>query len=612
MFFSSNNIQISSVDRKANENIEQGVSVRDIRWSNINFTVTALKKKILSDCWGEVAVGQVCAILGPSGAGKSSLLNVLAGRQASSSKSFITGKVEVGGRVVDPVAYRQHIAYVMQDDALLATATPREAITFSAYMRLPRAVSKEQITAMVDKLLADLGILECADVLIGGALIKGISGGQRKRTSVGVELITNPDLLFLDEPTSGLDSFSAFNLVTLLKNVAAKNSAILCTIHQPSSEVFFLFDKCIYVKQGRIFYQGRVDDIVNHFQELGHQCPENYNPSDFVMNLCQTETKEDVFAAIPAEFQADNSCISISSTAPVSYADDTASSSTPKFTPESSFAKQLFALTYREVVSNYRDTGSLAGRFGLTIFLNVLFGLIFLGVGSKSNGNTSDFNNHVGGVSMLMIIGLFGSAQSVMLNFPFERPMFLREFSTGTYGGLAYFITKTVVEVPLVILQLLLQYLISYFMMDLQGNFILLVLATFGLSMTSNSLAMLLGCLVADVKDVTELAPLLFVPQILFGGFFIRTSLIPVWLRWAQYVCGMKYGMNLVFMNEFRVSSPSCAVDPKATANCSNLLSSNSVDTSIYYVYILILLALCVVFRLTAGIVLVRKASAVI
>ena len=135
------------------------------------------------------------------------------------------------------------------------------------------------------------------------------------------------------------------------------------------------------------------------------------------------------------------------------------------------------------------------------------------------------------------------------------------------------------------------------------------------------------------VKDVTELAPLLFVPQILFGGFFIRTSLIPVWLRWAQYVCGMKYGvryyavsycvlrchcvctaagMNLVFMNEFRVSSPSCAVDPKATANCSNLLSSNSVDSSIYYVYILILLALCVVFRLVAGIVLVRKASAVI
>eukprot|EP01037_Dinobryon_pediforme_P033483 gene33483-38930_t len=115
---------------------------------------------------------------------------------------------------------------------------------------------------------------------------------------------------------------------------------------------------------------------------------------------------------------------------------------------------------------------------------------------------------------------------------------------------------------------------------------------------------MLLGCLVADVKDVTELAPLLFVPQILFGGFFIRTSLIPIWLQWVEYVCGMKYGMNLVFMNEFRVSSPSCSVNDDAKQNCSNLLSSNSVDPSIYYVYIIILFVLFLAFRFAAGIVL--------
>jgi ABC-type multidrug transport system ATPase subunit len=103
--------------------------------------------------------------------------------------------VTVGGKVINPVSYRRNIAYVMQDDALMATATPREALSFSASMRLPSSVSREQICGLVDKLLADLGIDSCADVMVGGALIKGISGGQRKRTSVGVELITNPKVL---------------------------------------------------------------------------------------------------------------------------------------------------------------------------------------------------------------------------------------------------------------------------------------------------------------------------------------------------------------------------------------------------------------------------------
>ena len=130
--------------------------------------------------------------MGPSGAGKSSLLNVLAGRSAPAPGITIEGKVEVGGKVINPVTYRKNIAYVMQDDALMATATPREALAFSASMRLSSSTSKEKIDELVNGLLEELGLGICADIMIGGALIKGISGGQRKRTSVGVELITNP------------------------------------------------------------------------------------------------------------------------------------------------------------------------------------------------------------------------------------------------------------------------------------------------------------------------------------------------------------------------------------------------------------------------------------
>jgi ABC-type multidrug transport system ATPase subunit len=198
----------------------------------------------------------------------------------------ITGHVEVAGKKINPVAFRENIAYVMQEDALMPTATPREALWFSAKLRLPNSTTNEEIDNLVKDLLKDLGLESCADTLIGGALIKGISGGQKKRTSVGVELITDPALLFLDEPTSGLDSFSAFNMIQLLKAVSESNSAVLCTIHQPSSEVFFLFDILIFLKDGRIFYQGPPKDLVPHLSKGGFICPANYNPSDYIMFVC--------------------------------------------------------------------------------------------------------------------------------------------------------------------------------------------------------------------------------------------------------------------------------------------------------------------------------------
>jgi ABC-type multidrug transport system ATPase subunit len=172
-------------------------------WCGLNFDVND-DIKVLNNVSGRVESGEVCAIMGPSGSGKSSLLNVLAGRSASGGGVKITGTVKVGGTKVNPVEYRTQIAYVMQDDALMATTTPREALRFSANLRLT-GVSAEEIEEAVEHTLQALDIVECADTFIGSALIKGISGGQRKRTSVGIELITQPSLLFLDEPTSVSD-----------------------------------------------------------------------------------------------------------------------------------------------------------------------------------------------------------------------------------------------------------------------------------------------------------------------------------------------------------------------------------------------------------------------
>lgn len=541
--------------------------------------------------------------MGPSGAGKSSLLNVLAGRSSPGAGIAIEGKVTVGGKIINPVAFRKNIAYVMQDDALLATATPREALTFSASMRLPSSTTRAEIEKLVEKTLEELGLTVCADVMIGGALIKGISGGQRKRTSVGVELITNPTLLFLDEPTSGLDSYSAFTLVTLLKKVAKMdNTTILCTIHQPSSEVFFLFDIVVFMKAGRIFYQGPTTNVVQHFASFGYNCPDNYNPSDFVMSLCQSLTM-DVVESKQMFLQPPNSLQSGKDSS--MKLDD----QEIVFVTESSFLKQLTWLTHRELTNTRRDIAALIGRFMVTFILNLLFGLIFFRAGERDNADNTNFISHFGALTMILISSMFGSAQPVMLSFPYERPMFLREYSTGTYSSVAYFLSKLVVEIPLNFVQTLEAYILTYFLVGMQGNFILIVLAAWGLGMCSCSVAVFMGCSVGDVKSVTELAPLMFVPQMLFVGFFIRTSLIPVFLRWAQYLCSLKYAMNLVILTEFRLTSPSCTSSPQAYMNCKSLIESNDIDQDQYYIYILLLFGLFAVFRIAAAIILQQKAK---
>jgi ABC-type multidrug transport system permease subunit len=197
--------------------------------------------------------------------------------------------------------------------------------------------------------------------------------------------------------------------------------------------------------------------------------------------------------------------------------------------------------------------------------------------------------------------------QPVMLMFPFERPMFMREYSTGSYSAVAYFLSKAIVELPLAFLQSVVQYLLIYYLVNMQGNWIYLVTTAWGLGIASSSVAVVLGCLVTEVKDVTELAPLLFVPQMLFAGFFIRLSQVPVWLRWAQYLCAMKYAMNLILLIEFNTSLKSC--QGNAHYACNAVLLDNDVVQDDWWVYALLIFVLFVGFRGIACYILAQKAK---
>ncbi|KAK3026356.1 hypothetical protein RJ639_042653 [Escallonia herrerae] len=208
-------------------------------------------RRLLNGLTGYAQPGRIMAIMGPSGSGKSTLLDSLAGRL--SGNAVMTGNVLLNGR---KKRLDYGVAYVTQEDILLGTLTVKETITYSAQLRLPGNMTRDQVNEIVEGTIMEMGLQDCADQLIGNWHLRGISGGEKKRLGIALEILTRPSLLFLDEPTSGLDSASAFFVVQALRNVCCDGRTIISSIHQPSSEVFALFNDLFLLSGGETVYFG--------------------------------------------------------------------------------------------------------------------------------------------------------------------------------------------------------------------------------------------------------------------------------------------------------------------------------------------------------------------
>mmetsp|Transcript_7448 Transcript_7448/g.13821 ORF Transcript_7448/g.13821 Transcript_7448/m.13821 type:complete len:376 (+) Transcript_7448:48-1175(+) len=245
-------------------------------------------KKILNGLSGSFPPKTLTAVMGPSGSGKTSLLKILTGRMGGSSNLDYTGTIRLDNEVVDPtnIVFRKKIAYVEQDVTIPGTCTPREAITFSARLRLDAKLTDDEITNVVNDILDNLGLQHVADTLIGGGILMagGLSGGEKKRVQCGVELVTNPSLLVLDEPTSGLDSYSAQSLVEVLGKIAEAGATVIVTIHQPPPPVVRKIDNLMLLMSGRLLYEGPMGlPVEEAFEEKKFPKPDDYNIADWIL-----------------------------------------------------------------------------------------------------------------------------------------------------------------------------------------------------------------------------------------------------------------------------------------------------------------------------------------
>lgn len=513
-------------------------------------------REILRGMTGVCRPGELTAIMGTSGAGKTTLLNILSCRITEKGKNKLNGEFLANGNPYDLSKFSKFAGYVMQNDILFETMTPREIFTFTANLRLPG--THEERIKKVNNLLQNLKLERAADTLVGGTFAKGISGGERKRTSIGVELITDPNLIFLDEPTSGLDSFTAFILISLLKNLAVKEGkTVIFTIHQPSSDIFFLFDRLMILAKGKFIYQGPTRNAVDHFGSIGYQCPEYSNPADYFIEIAHADhNSDDKFALM---YKAYDEKLAPAIEKEVVNQDKKEIALAQNL---HSWFSSMTLIAKRSLLNFLRNPILFKGRVGQTAFFIFLLCVLYFKVDDGINpDNLSDpANTRViydinGGLFFFTIAVFMSSSMTVVLTFPAERAVFLREYSSNMYSVSSYFFGRSTTELPFVIIFPMIMGAISYYIIGFNdynpGKVFFFMLILVFQSLCGNAVGILVGSIFSDVKVATNVVPVILLPWMIFSGMYANADTMPDWLGWFQYTSPFRYSLESLMWNQY-------------------------------------------------------------
>lgn len=544
--------------------------------SNLSFSVMTgkrkkTKKEILKEITASFRPGRVTAVMGSSGAGKTTLLSLLAGDAGNmvaggDGKSFIDGTITLNGKSTDLNQVSKLSGFVYQDDVILPTMTVREAIMMSARLRLPKNTSDIEIQERCDEMMRILSLQKCSNTPIGSAMSKGISGGERKRVALAMELIPNPSILFLDEPTSGLDTVNAFNVISLLSDLAHQTSrTIIVTIHQPPSEIFHMLDDLLLLADGRIVYHGPATAAVPYFTSLGHPCPMYTNPADFfflellgdIKKLHRTADESgnivEELCAAWKDSQEQKLLLAEQESATIKAFEEQLN--LERYKKEfSSFTRQFSFLIKRAGLNLVRDKMILGVKSLQTIVIALLLGLVYFDVMKPSKSPNSQLQDISGALYFLILNQFMGSSMGILSIFSKEKIIFLREHKLGYYKLAAYFLSKVLVELPYQIFFPMLLVTISYYMIgfrsDLQYFFILMLIAVLT---ALNGMAM--GTLAASAFKTVEIAlvilPLMLIPMMLFSGLMVNSSTIPSYFIWIKYIAPTQYAFTAAMENQF-------------------------------------------------------------
>ncbi len=520
--------------------------------------VPLVEKHILKNVSGTFKAGRLTAIMGASGAGKTSLLQLLAGEV---HQGEIYGELLINGEHIDIKTMKKMSGFVFQDDVILGTMTVKEAISMSAILRLSKSFSTEQKMAKVDEMISMLNLEKCKDTIVGDVNIKGISGGERKRTAMAMTAITNPCVLFLDEPTSGLDTFTAHSVVSILKDLALSGRTVIATIHQPSSDVFHMFDDLLLLADGQIMYQGPIEDSVDYFAKLGYPCPQYTNPADHIfMKILNNEdhhgtrdhpeeTNKQRIERLLKVFQDSEQNKEIQKLVQSPEKRPIISSS---FKERASLSTQMSYLFNRASKNAFRNPMIVRAKMGQVTVISLIIGLLYLGL--KDRTGTAAVQDYTGVFFFLIINNVMSSAIGVLSIFGLEKQVFSREHGAGYYSLPAYFLTKIGVEAPFQIIFPWIGATIIYFMAGFQldvAKYFLTMVAIVLCSLCGFSLGIFFASFFSSLPTALAVTPLVLLPLMLFSGLFVNQESIPVYFNWIKYISPMKYGFEAIAKTQF-------------------------------------------------------------
>lgn len=525
----------------------------------IGYTVKSHKgggdMTLLRDVSAVFHPGTLNALMGPSGAGKTTLLDVIAGRK---TQGKLSGDILIGGYPANKERLKSIAAYVEQFDTLLPTLTVRETFLYQAELKSSPGESAATRQALVEELIVKLHLTSCADTKIGSALFRGISGGQAKRTNVGISLVTRPRVLFLDEPTSGLDSQTSMDLMASMRELADTQGVnILATIHSPTSETFRLFDSLLMLRSGCTTFAGPLfGDIgsVPYFTSLGFA----YNPQENLADFLIATVGQNNVIDFAGEFARSEHCKrNLADVAAASQAVETRLATRPE-APEprrtrGPIAAIVTLLKYRSRL-NYQDPEYLIPRCATTIVFSLVMMSMYWGKGDQLQDQANQLNM-ASLFFMNNILPAFG-ALGYMPTIVLERPLFYREQDDGCYPLASYLVYKVIEEGFISIPVTLLGQIMLYFSVGVKGSFFWFWFVHWIVLQCGIALAYVCAGIAVNMDMANTLLPLYNTVQLLFSGILIRLSDIPDGWMWWTHTLFVRYGWQALMLNHFKQEEP--------------------------------------------------------
>ncbi|KAF9434995.1 hypothetical protein BGZ76_007082 [Entomortierella beljakovae] len=567
--------------------------------SNFEWSVSGIRKLLqrdrtekhmLKDVHAVFPSGEMTAILGESGAGKTSLLKTLLNRIPSGHN--VAGSVYYNNSKNPSLKIINSIcSYVRQDDSLLIPhITVRETLRFEADLRMDSSILKADKYAKVEEIIDLVGLRDCAEVIVGNSTAVGCSGGQRRRVSVGIQLIRDPLCLFLDEPTSGLDAFTAKALVLTLKQIATTGRTVVCTIHQPGSDIWQLFDNVVLlVSGGRTVYSGCVDKVAEYFEDVGYVPPLYTNIPDFILDtisvnqrstISEEESRKRVEKFVDL-FNANKNTISAALNSDKTLRE--LGHKTPKFAP---FSEALPILTRRSFVNTYRQKILYFNRIGQPIALSIVVAIFFAPLGNRPE----DVINRLG-LLQETALGVFAGMLNNVALYPLERNIAFREISDGGYSATSFFFSYMVNEIPLEIVTSL---GVTVFMLVITRLEVTIVtffsfwIVMFGYINAGESIGMIFSAFTTnDGLSTTIMSTVIGIFALMTG---IMTLNMPQWLDGLNYISVLKYGTVILTRNEFEKKEFECSSNDISLGACTfqtgesviELLNFQNLNWSLY------------------------------